>query len=205
MTLFPLYYFFFCRQRALLSLAGLFLAAVICGFRVFFMFRSPYDGDSVLFYMLHSWFSFAALPLFLVFCLLMLLVRASREERARVFLPFELAFYAAYLPVSVFGQSPTPSFFLLFVKPVLYLCLVRLSASLWNGALASFGRRSIGSCCLFLVCLLLASWIPAFAEALWYYGFLPLLWGGLSFFFVAGALCFVLKERLTGFLPVSRL
>lgn len=178
LLLFPLAFWLLVRPKRLFCAgSAFFVAALVCAFRAFFMFRAPYAGSSLIVYAARSWGTFVALPM-MVFVVFALFLRGALAARLAAFLSFALPFYAVYLPVEVLSAPvPFPPF-MLFAKPMLYLLLLfALSALLRRGA--ALGAKKAGAVLVLAFASALLSALPAGIEALWYYGWAPAVWGAV--------------------------
>ena len=187
--LFPLAYGLFVRpKRLLLAMAACFVAALICAFRAFFMFRTPYAGASAVVYAANVWLNLAVLPL--VVCAgSIVFLRGSLCARLAAFLDVALPFYAVYLPVEVLSQRVPLPFFVLFVKPLLYLAFIAVCAAALRKMGDVMAEKPVATFALVLL-VTVFSCVPALIETVWYYGSAPTMWGTLAGIYSALALLF---------------
>lgn len=176
LLLFPLAYCFFVQSKRFFSSAiALSIAALICAFRAFFVFRTPYTGVVLANYVLFSWLDLIVLP-FVVFAVFSLFLRGSIVSRVSMFLCVALPFYAVYLPADVLSRSAPFSFFELFVKPSLYLAFLLVCAVLIKRIVVEFFQKKLlGAFCFGLLLLCLSIALPVI-ESLWYYGMVSSVW-----------------------------
>ena len=185
LLLFPLAFLYYVvsrfsavKTRLMISFFAFVLAGVICAFRGFFMFRSPYIGGRLAYFYAQTVFTCAVFPL-LAYCVFLLLSRDSWRTKIESCALFLLPFYAVYLPAEIFANAVPLPFFFLFVKPVLYLVMVI--------AISSEGRTLFNvivlkrkACVVSALIILVEIALPALIETLWRYAFSAMLWGTLS-------------------------
>ena len=171
--------FEFVRPRLLTVLSALILAGLVCVFRGFFLFRTPYDGASVAFFFLKDAVSCVAVPC-VAYAVFMLAVRGAWETKLASFALFMLPFYAVYLPAEMLASPAPLPFFALFVKPVLYLLAVVAAAHELRVFAEAYAQKGIVRV-VPIVLLVFEMAFPALLETLWYYAF-PLAVQGFDFF-----------------------
>ena len=178
--LFPLGFFIWARSNddgALRFLPsaffGVFVSAVFCAFKFFFLpfYYLPQDSFFRNFFHIFCEYVFAPLLAMAILCFL-IERRKDSFSRFENFFPLCAGFYAIYLPFRILnGRLPIP-FFLLFAKPVICFSMI-LAASKILVALFEKRRTNImdNSKKIFLSCALaFALLFPAVLEAAWMVG-----------------------------------
>ncbi len=206
LLLFPFSFFYYVlprrnelRSRLLVSLCAFALAALICAFRGFFMFRSPYDGTFFLYYYLENLFVCALFPL-IVYLVFLFVSRDAWRDRISSFALFMLPFYAVYLPAEIFANALPLPFFYLFVKPVLYLLMTVAIASEVKTLFTVISGKG-RELCISVFVVLVEVLLPALIETLWHFAFPLVLWGLAALAYVAlcafrSRLVFKLRDEL---------
>lgn len=178
--LFPLGFFIWTRSNddgALRFLApaffGVFVSAIFCSFKYFFLPFYYLPQDSFFRNFLHIFFGYVFVPLVAMSVLCFLLER-RREVFSRFenFFPLCTGFYAIYLPFRILSEKLPIPFFLLFAKPLIYFFMI-LGVSKILVALFEKNRTNMtnGSKKFFLVyALVFAVLFPAVLEAAWMVG-----------------------------------
>lgn len=178
--LFPLGFFIWARSNddgALRFLPsaflGVFVSAVFCAFKFFFLPFYYLPQDSFFRNFFHIFCEYVFAP-FLAMAVLCFLIERREDSFSRFenFFPLCAGFYAIYLPFRILnGRLPIP-FFLLFAKPVICFSMI-LAVSKILVALFEKRRTNImdNSKKIFLSCALaFALLFPAVLEAAWMVG-----------------------------------
>ncbi len=200
--LFPLYYVFFSRRRPFVFTSGLVASAVVCAVRMFFMFRMPYTGASFPMKTMFLWCTFVLIPVCIAFALFLLVTRGPLEVRISAFLPFELAFFAVYVPVEIFAQSSEGTLFLLFVKPVLFMAMLLMADFLVRALYAGITGGAFMKVVLAVIVLLFVLFLPVLIETFWYFDYSWLVWGSMSLLYCFPVLGVVIQK--SGLLPAKK-
>lgn len=186
---------FFSSQRrlsALIALAGLFSASVVCGFCSLFVFSSLYTGTSFAAYLFLQWAFFVVLPSGIFYGLFLLFSKDEWEVRLSYFLHFILPFYIVYLPFETISRMDDPSVFLLFFRPVLCLSVcVFLSVAIKK--MLDRLHSSLVTAVLIMISGVVLSVLPFVFESLWYYQYQFFLWLIPSLLFCASALFLLMR------------
>lgn len=178
-VLFPLGFFIWTRSNgdvltsARPAFFGVFVSAVFCAFRYFFLPFYYLPQDSFFRNFFYIFFGYALAPIAATAALCFLLERREHSfSRFETFFPLCAGFYAVYLPFRILsGRLPIP-FFLLFAKPVMCFFMV-LAASSMLVALFEKQRTNmmLTSKKIFLSCALAFTLLfPAMLEAAWMVG-----------------------------------
>lgn len=152
---------------------GVFVSAVFCAFRFFFLpfYYLPQDSFLRNFFYIFCDYVFAPLLTMALLCFL-IERRVDSFSRFENFFPLCAGFYAIYLPFRILnGRLPIP-FFLLFAKPVICFFMI-LAASKILVALFERRRTNVmnNSKKISLSCALaFALLFPAVLEAAWMVG-----------------------------------
>ncbi len=190
-TIFPCALFLFFRQHksaGFLSVcyAGLMCAVVFCCASGLFgnSYRLPPAGFVGNFFF---YFCFETLlPIGILYAAFWLLSKDTVSFKYASFFPLIAGFYTVFLPFRVFSANATYPFFVLFVKPVLYLLLSVNAAFLLRRAYDGFGK-SLKNGLPFIGALIAALCVPAAIEAFWYDSGNTLLWILFSVLYAAAA------------------
>ena len=186
---------FFSSERrlcALIALAGLFSACVICGFCSLFVFSTLYTGTSFAAYLFFQWFIYVIQPFGIFYGLFLLFSKDSWEVRLGHFLHFVLPFYSVYLPFETISRMDSPSLFLLFFRPLLCLS-VCVFLSLAIARMQSRLSTSRVTAILILLSGLVLSVLPFVFESLWYYQYNFFLWFLPTLLFSAAPLLLLMR------------
>ncbi|MDE5580672.1 MAG: hypothetical protein K2I95_04550 [Treponemataceae bacterium] len=177
---------------------GVFVSAVFCAFRFFFLpfYYLPQDSFLRNFFYVFCNYVFAPLLAMAVLCFL-LERRGDFFSRFENFFPICAGFYAIYLPFRILnGRLPIP-FFLLFAKPVICFSMI-LAASKILVALFEKRRTNImdNSKKIFLSCALAFTLLlPAVLEAAWMVGANSILTVILTLAYLAAAAIFSVIDK----------
>lgn len=175
LLLFPVAFIFYIRNRFatgkkinwLVVIYGALVGIAVSGFKAFLMFRSHYQGSSMPFYVLDSWIPFSLVPL--IFCgISYFLSEDDVKERFGFYVSYIIPFMSVYFTAESLSMNKPYPFFVLFVKPVLYLCMVLGIRKSIEHLFKEVDRKSklwILDICLILV----ESLLPAIIEGIWYY------------------------------------
>lgn len=145
---------------------GAFTGAVVSGFKAFFTLSTLYTGSNYFIYILDSWSAYGLIPVIF----LVLFYFFSKDEvsyRFNQYLSFIIPFMSIYLAYECLSLSRPFPFFILFVKPVLYLCMIlgiRKSLEVLYRKLTTTKKWIRDS-----VLILVETFVPAIIEGIWYY------------------------------------
>ncbi len=151
----------------LVVIFGALTGAGVSGFKAFLMFRSHYQGSSVFYYTLDNWVPYSLVPL--VFCGISYFFSSDDvKERFGFYVTYIISFMSVYFVSETLSLSKPFPFFVLFVKPVLYLCMV---LGIRKSIEHLFKKVSENSSMwiLDIVLILVESLIPAVIEGIWFY------------------------------------
>ncbi|GEM_PF-6662436 len=173
--LFPVSFFFYVRSRKnagetvnwTVVLFGLFTGALVSGFKAFFMFSSPYNGSCFLWYALDVWLSFG-FPLIAFMIFFYLFSSDDTQTRFNSYLSFVIPFFTVYFIYETLAMDKPYPFFILFVRPVLYLCMIlgiRKSLEILYRYVKQSSKKTLRDACLIVA----ETFIPALIESVWYY------------------------------------
>ena len=185
LLLFPLAFLYYAaprfavlKPRLLFSLGAFFAAGIICAFRGFFMYRSPYDGEKILYFLMENVFAYVAFPL-LVYLLFLLVSKDDWRTKIESYVLFMIPFYAVYLPSEILANPVPLPFFFLFVKPVLYLVMVVAIGSEVRTLCNVISGKGLAVALSALIVLAELA-LPPLVETFWHFAFPAPLWAVLS-------------------------
>ena len=172
-------------------LTGALSSVLFCALKAFFSFMYHLSSASFLSGYVYILFGQTLIPVTVVYLLFFFLSRDTVLFRIKSYFPLTASFFAVYLPYHILaGGSSFYSVFELFMKPVLYLMMLVMSALCIQFVYRSFSAKSIKMRILWILLLLASLLVPAAIETVWFSG-LPvwlwlILWLGYVFFAVFG-------------------
>jgi len=147
--------------------SGVLSAILVCSFKTLFLFSHrivPYSFGQNYIYLLFRQTIIPVIVLYAVFCLIS---KDSLEYKINAFFPLELSFFAVFLPHIIISTSEgLYSGFTLFVKPVLYACMLIQLGIFFKWFYQSLQKKQIVLQILFVIGGLIFMSIPALLEAL---------------------------------------
>lgn len=146
---------------------GVLAAVLVCSFKTLFLFAHrvvPYDFASNYLYLV---FRQSLLPVIVLYGVFFCFSKDTLEYKAEAFFPLELSFYAVFLPHIVVSTSEgLYSGFSLFVKPLLFACMLIQLGILVRWAFNCLKNHKIVMMILLLLAAVVYACIPAVFETM---------------------------------------
>lgn len=152
---------------------GAFVGVCVSGFKAFLTLSTDYNGSNYIVYSLDSWSAYGLIPLIF----LVLFYFFSKDEvsyRFNQYLSFIIPFMSVYLGYECLSLDKPYPFFVLFTKPVLYLCMIlgiRKSLDVLYARINDEPKRWIPV----LLIVIGETFVPALIEGVWYFNFSHLI------------------------------
>jgi hypothetical protein len=175
------------------ALTGVLSSVLFCALKAFFSFM--YHISSAAFFPNYAYVLFGQtlVPVAVVYLLFFFVSKDEISFRIKSYFPLMCSFYSIYLPYHIIaGSSSAYSAFELFLKPVLYLMMLAVSALCVRFVFRSLEMRNIKAKINWILALCVTLLLPAAIETLWFMGFPVwiwfLLWSAYVFFAVCGCI-----------------
>jgi hypothetical protein len=172
-------------------LIGALSSVLFCALKAFFSFIYHVASAAFLPDYAYILFGQTLVPVTIVYLLFFFLSRDTVSFRIKSYFPLMGSFFAVYLPYHILaGGASFYSLFELFMKPVIYLMMLVMSALCIQFVYRSFTEKNKKMKIQWISLLLASLLIPAAVETVWLLG-LPVwlwlvLWLGYVFFAVCG-------------------
>ena len=149
-------------------LIGTVCAVLLCLFLALFTFSHriiPYSYSKNL---IHLLLTQTVLPLLLPYILFLIISKDDWKYKTESFLPFNLSFYAVYLPFIILTTSEgLYSGFSLFIKPVLFLIMIMVCSFSLKKIYESIASKKIIRVIILIIFFVIAMILPSVMEALY--------------------------------------
>lgn len=146
---------------------GVLTGIIVCAFKTLFLYAHrviPYDFASNYLYLLVKQ---SLLPVIVLYGVFFAFSKDTLDFKIESFFPLELSFFAIFLPhVIVSTSEGLYSAFALFVKPVLFSCMLIQLGIMAKWFYSSFKKKSVFCMIIFILIGLVYLCIPALLETM---------------------------------------
>lgn len=176
---------------------GTFVGVCVCMFIAFFSFKHRIPeysfGINFLYYALIEY----VLPLILLYVSYFFVSKDSLEFRIKTFFPITASFFSIYMPYCILSSADAAfSFFDLFVKPVVFLSMLIISAYFVFFIAKVACERNVKKIIILSVLFSLALFVPPFFNTIWLLKImLPIVYLGSVIYSVFAIILFAISIR----------
>lgn len=164
---------------------GFLSAIVVCTIKAFFIFSNHIWTASFVLEFLQIFLKDTLLPCALLPAVYFLFSKDSWDFKADSFLPLMISFYTVFLPYRIFRCGEKLSFFMLFVKPVLYISMIAFVSAMLHNLIPTIINKDKSKAIKLSAITLGLAIVPALVQSFWYYGGKIYFWLPVSIIYSA--------------------
>jgi hypothetical protein len=153
------------------------MAAAVCIYSTLFIYSSQPRSASFFPVFLQFLFTHDILPAVIPYAVFCLFYKNTHDFKILSYLPLTGAFYAVYMPYKIIGSLTVFPFFVLFIKPFMYVQMILvISCVIGDFYSNAFLEKNTNAAIVSGMMLLLAVIFPALVETSWYIGMHFYIW-----------------------------
>jgi hypothetical protein len=177
-------------------LTGALSSVLFCALKAFFTFMYHLASTAFLPDYAYILFGQILVPVIIVYLLFFFLSRDTVSFRIKSYFPLMCSFFSVYLPYHILaGSASSYSVFELFMKPIIYLMMLVMSALCIKFVYRSFTEKNKKMQIQWILLLLVSLLVPAAVETVWFTGLPVWLWLVLWLVYVFFAVCGYINDR----------